>query len=176
MTSYESANGARWGGFGTAPARYAVRQVIDQELQRTLAKRESSARLARFRAGRGDGSDDTPEDVAAARQKLQELVNGASKASRGNNTTGEQRPPSATGGAAKRDFFGRVISGGGGRGVLQEADGNVMAGDAKRRKGEDGGKVAGAETEKTRVWVTFHEGINNAVRKPITLDELLRGL
>jgi len=27
-----------------------------------------------------------------------------------------------------------------------------------------------------KVWVTFHEGYSNAVRKPITIEELMRGL
>jgi chromosome transmission fidelity protein 18 len=27
-----------------------------------------------------------------------------------------------------------------------------------------------------RIWVSFNEGYSNAVRKPITVDELLRGL
>ena len=26
-----------------------------------------------------------------------------------------------------------------------------------------------------KVWVSFHEGFSNAVRKPITLEELMRG-
>lgn len=62
----------------------------------------------------------------------------------------------------KKDFFGRVIV----EKVqpLQDTDGN---GDSKR------GKPAEAEH---KVWVTFHEGLNNAVRKPLTLEEFLRGL
>ena len=30
--------------------------------------------------------------------------------------------------------------------------------------------------EEHRVWVSFHEGFSNAVRKPISLEELMRGM
>jgi len=65
----------------------------------------------------------------------------------------------------KKDFFGRVI-------VktdvqpLQEGDGNL---NGKKVKAEE-------PIGENKVWVTFHEGLNNAVRKPITLDDLFRGL
>lgn len=64
---------------------------------------------------------------------------------------------------AKKDFFGRVI-----REVvpLQEVDGNGDLQDIKVTKGKGENKV----------WVTFHEGFSNAVRKPITIEELMRGL
>lgn len=48
--------------------------------------------------------------------------------------------------------------------MLGEIDGNV-----ERRK-EKSGK------SDNKVWVSYHEGFSNAVRKPITIDELLRGL
>jgi chromosome transmission fidelity protein 18 len=67
---------------------------------------------------------------------------------------------------AKKDFFGRVV----GEEVtpLVEIDGNVQAG------GKSGKKKDGKDDNK--VWVSFHEGFSNAVRKPITIEELLRGL
>lgn len=66
----------------------------------------------------------------------------------------------------KKDFFGRVIQSE--VRPLSESDGNS----ADKRK--TGSKPLGKA--ETKVWVTYHEGMNNAVRKPITLDELLRGL
>lgn len=67
---------------------------------------------------------------------------------------------------AKRDFFGRVVR----EEVmpLGEIDGNAQAEPkvGKKNNGKDDNKV----------WVSFHEGFSNAVRKPITIDELLRGL
>jgi chromosome transmission fidelity protein 18 len=66
--------------------------------------------------------------------------------------------------SVKKDFFGRIIKTE--PRPLQETDGNASV---KRANADDG-------KDKTKVWVTFHEGLNNAVRKPISLDELLRGL
>ena len=66
---------------------------------------------------------------------------------------------------AKKDFFGREI-----REVvpLQEIDGNAER--EPKKKGKKDGK------DDNKVWVSFHEGFSNAVRKPITIEELLRGL
>ncbi|PVH82671.1 hypothetical protein DL98DRAFT_513762 [Cadophora sp. DSE1049] len=66
---------------------------------------------------------------------------------------------------AKKDFFGREIR----EEVtpLQEIDGNAEPeGKKKKKDAKDDNKV----------WVSFHEGFSNAVRKPITVEELLRGL
>ncbi len=67
---------------------------------------------------------------------------------------------------AKRDFFGRVVR----EEVmpLGEIDGNAQE-DGKVGKQKDG-------KDDNKVWVSFHEGFSNAVRKPITIEELLRGL
>lgn len=65
---------------------------------------------------------------------------------------------------AKKDFFGRVVR----EEVmpLGEIDGNAQA---EGKGGKDG-------KDDNKVWVSFHEGFSNAVRKPITIEELLRGL
>ncbi|KIN08459.1 hypothetical protein OIDMADRAFT_107508 [Oidiodendron maius Zn] len=62
----------------------------------------------------------------------------------------------------KRDFFGRVLSDGM---PLKEIDGNA---DGKRREEKS--------QKNEKVWVSYHEGFSNAVRKPITIQEFLRGL
>lgn len=66
----------------------------------------------------------------------------------------------------KKDFFGRVVR----EEVmpLGEIDGNAQA-DGKAGQKKDG-------KDDNKVWVSFHEGFSNAVRKPITIEELLRGL
>jgi chromosome transmission fidelity protein 18 len=66
----------------------------------------------------------------------------------------------------KRDFFGRVVR----EEILplQEIDGNAQA-DGSIKKGNQ-------DKKDNKVWVSFHEGYSNAVRKPITIAELLRGL
>lgn len=63
-------------------------------------------------------------------------------------------------GLVKRDFFGRVI---------QEP--------VREAKDTDGPNPSD-ETSKAgrKVWVTYHEGFSNAVRKPISMGELLAGL
>lgn len=62
--------------------------------------------------------------------------------------------------AVKRDFFGRPI-------VAQHPQGSEE--EAKSMDEGMGG-------EERRVWVTYHEGFSNAVRKPITLAELMKDL
>ncbi|TVY81571.1 Chromosome transmission fidelity protein [Lachnellula suecica] len=61
-----------------------------------------------------------------------------------------------------KDFFGRVVKE---AMPLQEIDGNAEL-ERRTKKGQSDNKV----------WVSYHEGFSNAVRKPITIDELLRGL
>lgn len=64
----------------------------------------------------------------------------------------------------KKDFFGRVVRE---PRPLQEIDGNATADAKQGKKGR---------TEESKVWVSYHEGFSNAVRKPITIEELLRDL
>lgn len=59
--------------------------------------------------------------------------------------------------AVKRDFFGQL--------VMEEP---LIEGEVRKR--------AKPEGDEDRIWVSFHEGFSNAVRKPITIDELFRGL
>lgn len=58
-----------------------------------------------------------------------------------------------------KDFFGRVI---------QEQ--TALPGRPNKKK------QVGSSSDANRIWVSFHEGFSNAVRKPITIDELMRGL
>jgi chromosome transmission fidelity protein 18 len=66
---------------------------------------------------------------------------------------------------AKRDFFGRVVA------EEKEEEGEDEAAQQKRKRAklDEGG-------DRERVWVTFHEGYSNAVRKPVSLGELVGGL
>ncbi|CAG7967626.1 unnamed protein product [Penicillium salamii] len=116
----------------TAPVRYAVRQVLDQEHRKatTRSKTDSTgaSRVATKERGRSD-------DGSAA-QALREA-------------------------AIKRDFFGRVIE--------QPAP--------QPRDPDDPDTWADESSKAGRkVWVTFHEGFSNAVRKPISMGELMAGL
>lgn len=60
----------------------------------------------------------------------------------------------------KRDFFGRIIK------------------EESRPSSEEGRPMSRGEASKcqVKVWVSFNEGFSNAVRKPISLKELLDGL
>ena len=60
----------------------------------------------------------------------------------------------------KRDFFGRIISDSSSHGRMAD---------------EEKGKNEVLRNER-RIYVTFHEGYSNAVRKPISMGELLAGL
>jgi chromosome transmission fidelity protein 18 len=71
--------------------------------------------------------------------------------------TTEQKVAEANARAVKRDFFGRVIK-----------EKPLVVG-AKKKVENVGGDVG-------RIWVSFNEGYSNAVRKLVTLDELMRGL
>lgn len=71
--------------------------------------------------------------------------------------TTEERVAAANARAVKRDFFGRVI-----------VEKPLLEGQLKKRENKGG--------DEGRIWVSFNEGYSNAVRKPVTIDELLRGL
>jgi chromosome transmission fidelity protein 18 len=62
----------------------------------------------------------------------------------------------------KRDFFGRIVK----TAISAQTEQEEKDSRSNSAKGNDEG----------RIWVSFHEGFSNAVRKPITIDELLRGL
>ena len=62
--------------------------------------------------------------------------------------------------AVKRDFFGRVVK------LMPVAEGERAKGWTK----------ADTRNDEGRIWVSFHEGFSNAVRKPVTLDDFMRGL
>lgn len=77
----------------------------------------------------------------------------------GSKSAGEKKHQAqATVLCAKKDFFGREVS------VIITSDNNGTAAKPKTKK------------EENKVWVTFHEGFSDAVRKPITVEELMRGL
>jgi chromosome transmission fidelity protein 18 len=119
------------------PTRYAVRQVLDQELRRTIAHRDSIARQARFQVG---GPLQTPLPMPLHDDKENREVH-----------------DDKSDVLIKRDFFGRVIE----AKPLAELDMN-----SERR----------VSKESSKVWVTFHEGLNNAVTKPMSLKEFLKAL
>lgn len=127
------------------PVRYAVRQVLDQELLKTISLREAAARKARFRAGGAGGHEEPSQDALDDDGK--------------ENAGHKKKLPIIPTTLVKRDFFGRVI-------VEKVLPLDETSGNGEQRKG----------AEQQKVWVTYHEGLNNAVRKPLSLEEFLRGM
>ncbi|KAL7788963.1 hypothetical protein V8C37DRAFT_387388 [Trichoderma ceciliae] len=136
LSTYETASSLLT---SRTPTRFAVRQVLDQELHRTLVIRETVARQARFRAGRPSTEGEQPSlpRPSQSQKDVMAVVE--------------------DGLVVKKDFFGRII---------QAQPLAELTGGAAEKKA--------ANPEK--VWVTFNEGLNNAVRKPMLLREFLSGL
>ena len=166
--------------------RYSVRQVLDQEWKREEAR---LAGLARMR--RGGVIADTDADVDAA------VANKSTNSSCGPPGNGKEKANSAgvvTGKAVKRDFFGRPIMKAANPNKTvsntktscdanddDNNDGNIDDTDVsgqktglkrpkKSHRNGNGNENAGS---RGRIWVSFNEGYSNAVRKPITLAELM---
>lgn len=132
----------------TAPVRYAVRQVLDQEYQKKIIARENAARQARYKAGNPDEDDDAGHSFGGKEKETKQ----------------EDLPSFVALSGIEKDFFGRIKVQ-----SLEESDRDTERGQRKengRAKAKDDNKV----------WVSFHEGFSNAVRKPITVEELMRGL
>lgn len=132
-------------GQTAAPTRYAIRQAMHQEYQKYLLRKNADVRQARFHAGGNADVDGLlhPDTTYGVETPLAEAK--------------------AKGAAVKRDFFGRVIS------EPLPVSGNGQD------SGNEGGQrpVSKGGVEERKVWVSFHEGFSNAVRKPITLEELM---
>lgn len=71
-----------------------------------------------------------------------------------------EEPKVMLGEKVMRDFFGRVVRAA-----------PVVAGEVGKEK-----KKVQVTSDEGRIWVSFREGYSNAVRKPVTLDDLMRGL
>ena len=134
------------GGKKDDRVRFAVRQVLEMEWKKESARREEEAR--RRRGGDVPGDNDGAEE---SKLEGDEEANKVKEKDKG----------------LKRDFFGRIVS-------------TVRPGSAAGSSGGDGRKkrdeLTQASVAEGRVWVSFHEGFSNAVRKPVTIEELVRGL
>jgi chromosome transmission fidelity protein 18 len=121
-----------------------VRYAIRQVLDQEYRK-EKLLRLSNARQARS-AKLDTDNDEPVTRDKENADPRGKHR----------RAAPSLSG--AKRDFFGRII--------------NEVRPVSAGGKSIPESKPASADAE-PRVWVSFHEGYSNAVRKPLTLKELL---
>lgn len=124
---------------GAQPTRYAVRQVLDQELrkekilQSSLASQKRSGGLFTIAQTEHGEDKENKDPVSAQTRKVSDV---------------------------KRDFFGRIIA--------EERTGSPAERETKK-------SLMGNVGKGERVWVSFNEGFSNAVRKPITLKELMDG-
>lgn len=124
---------------GSAPVRYAVRQVLDQEYRKETTVRKQSEALTSARLEQTGKSND-PKGKKDSSSPTSMIKGG---------------PP------VKRDFFGRVIR----EPTPPPTDSEESS------KADNAASKAGR-----KAWVTYHDGYSKAVRKPISMSELLAGL
>jgi chromosome transmission fidelity protein 18 len=146
----------------STPTRYAICQVLDQELHKAILVQENAARQARYHAGGRTGEEGAADGLANAKS----MVHPATRSPKLDKAGEEERAR-----RTKRDFFGRPIAD---QEIDQvrgkHPDGHIeTGGPGMRARAHDG-------TSGNVVWVTFHEGFSNAVRKPVTVQEILLGL
>lgn len=141
LATFETAS---QGGPLLIPARYAIRQALDQEFQKHLIRQSADAAQSRYKAGNTAGQD---LDPSARRENVVLGLEG-------------KKPMTA---AAERDFFGRIVNKARPQPGMETEEGKF-----RKSLPSDGGG--------NKVWVSFHEGFSNAVRKPITIEDLMRGL
>lgn len=143
----------------TQPTRYAIRQVLDQELRKEKILRASLTRQAR-----GNGSivlpqmEDAPDNKENTQPRFGLKVEKAPKCDffgRPIKTNSLPTPP-PVGGQIDASTIAKSTA----------LKGRALAKDQGQTDGDAGGR---------RIWVSFHEGSSNAVRKPITLRDLMDG-
>ncbi|KAF3908169.1 hypothetical protein AA313_de0200915 [Arthrobotrys entomopaga] len=127
----------------TLTTRYAVRQVLDQELRKFIILQQEQIRQARFAAA-NPGVDIGLSTATRQKEKERE----------------REQKRNATAGV-KRDFFGRIVAD-------EEPNESETGSKSKKRKV--------VVSEGAKIWCSFREGFSNAVKKPITWDELMSGL
>lgn len=101
-----------------------------------------------------------------AQAKLGDSIDPKAYLCRTGGQSNQSRKESGQVAAPKRDFFGRIVNKTAADSEPLEASHRDNDAKGQASEGKSGGKV----------FVSFHEGYSNAVRKPITLDDLMRGL
>ena len=136
--------------------RYAVRQVLEQEWKREIAKREAEAR-----SRRAGGLTEADPDA----ESLTPDTNGPQSAKTKEKSLSDSANALKAKGV-KKDFFGRPI-------MTEESN---LDSRPSSQAGQNGERPSSGDDEAGRIWMTYHEGYSNAVKKGITLKELLEGL
>ena len=144
-----------------APTRYAVRQALVQELDKYLLRRNAETKREKYRALNPEEDGD---DESSAVNSNETMVNKAPHLSSSAKISSNNKD-------VKRDFFGRIVDVG-----ATTSSGGVVPGQGLHHRDDTTNAAAGGGNRKDgNVWVSFNEGYSNAVRKPITLEELMRG-
>lgn len=145
LTSFET---AAYGGPASSTARYAIRQALDQEYQKSVAGQRAT--MGQTRPGAGSN---VPSNKLASipKRDVPNSIHGKG--------SGRINAP-------KRDFFGRVV----------KDDEYGLEKANRRRQSTNPNDRTHGQRRAGQIFVSFHEGYSNAVRKPITLDDLMRGL
>ncbi|KAJ0414620.1 hypothetical protein BJY00DRAFT_294690 [Aspergillus carlsbadensis] len=105
------------------------------------------------------------ESIRKHSEVLAKKKTASSSATDGTNPAGAVKA-NIGGNAIKRDFFGRII---------QESTTPDEDAQASKKSGSAQPQDSGSNKGR-KVWVTYHDGFSNAVRKPISMAELLGGL
>ncbi|KAE8150205.1 hypothetical protein BDV25DRAFT_114548 [Aspergillus avenaceus] len=138
LVAFSKMKGGLSGTGASAPVRYAVRQVLDQESRKETVRKQSEA-LSSVVPKRSAGKSTNDQNQVDGKGTNKSLTNGP---------------------RAKRDFFGRII----------REPTPPPAGSQENPVQNEASKAG------RKVWVTYHDGFSNAVRKPISMSELLAGL
>jgi len=145
------------------PTRYAIRQVLDQELRKEKILQASQLRQARG-GGALIGSFVPISDVSENKENT--------------HPTSKAQSQDIKPAKIKRDFFGRPLTNNSLLTPPPEIGAKVDATSIAKStatKGRARNAAEAGEGEGGRIWMSFHEGFSNAVRKPMTLADLMEG-
>lgn len=145
-------------GGSSAPVRYAVRQVLDQEIRKETLRKRAHGKQARYAQGAAIGPahailDDNNDDKE----------NNGNRNITKDKTINSSRAPTS----GERDFFGRLIN------EARPLDGKLSQTKDFSQMGNLCASSTSNSADGNKAWVSFHEGYSNAVRKPMTLREIM---
>ncbi|EAS34236.2 sister chromatid cohesion factor [Coccidioides immitis RS] len=148
LTSFSQTKGTSITSAGSsAPVRYAVRQVLDQEYRKDLLKRQAESRQTRYDAPKPSANKSRDPERKGSHDE-------SKVSSRHSRLNGPQT-----------DFFGRIIP---------QKEAPVQQNTTPQQGGKNQ-QNDGQDNQDSKAWVKYHEGFSNAVRKRITMHELMSG-
>ena len=143
-----------------APTRYAVRQALAHEHDKYLLRRNAEAKKEKYRALNPEDDNDNDNDVVVESANPKEMTNHRTQQVPSSAKVSQDKD-------IKRDFFGRII--------IDPGANTTSSGIPGLHRADTTTTTTTDKKAEKNVWVSFNEGYSNAVRKPITLEELMRG-